>query len=72
MQAFVQVSIKVAEEYLDGGEGLSEPLKNLLFERSEEVSIQEKEEKKEKKKRSSYSCFDQIAALGTFTGDSDA
>ena len=45
MQAVVQVAIKVAEEYLPGGEELSEALKNLFFERAKEVSIQEQEEK---------------------------
>jgi len=40
VQAVVQVAIKVAEEYLPGGEELSEALRNLFFERTEEVSIQ--------------------------------
>jgi len=44
VQAVVQVAIKVAEEYLPGGEELSEALRNLFFERAEEVSIQEEEE----------------------------
>ena len=47
LQAVVQVAIEVAEEYLPGGEELSEALKNLFFERAKEVSIQEQEEKDE-------------------------
>ena len=44
VQAVVQVAIKVAEEYLPGEEELSEALRNLFFERVEEVIIQEEEE----------------------------
>jgi hypothetical protein len=45
VQAVVQVAIKVAEEYFPRGEELSETLRNLFFERAEEVIIQEQEEK---------------------------
>ena len=83
-QAVVQVAIKVAEEYLPGGEELSEALRNLFFERAEEVIIQEQEEKEEKDqvmaavanvaaaevRRANQLMYDQIAALETFTGDS--
>jgi hypothetical protein len=89
VQAVVQVAFKVAEEYLPGGEEVSEALRNLFFERAEEVIIQEQEqqEEKERKERKEEKdqvmaaaevqrvhqlIFDLIAALGTFTGDSDA
>jgi hypothetical protein len=90
VQAVVQVAIKVAEEYLPGGEKLSEALETFsFFERAEEVIIQEEEEKEriEEKdqvmaaaanvaatevRRANQLINDQIAALGTFTGDSDA
>jgi len=51
VQAVVQVAIKVAEEYLSGGEELSKALKNLFFERSEKISIQKQEEKARKEKK---------------------
>ena len=87
VQAVLQVAIKAAEEYLPGGEELSESLRNLFFERAEEVIIQEQERKEEKDqvmaaaaanvvaaevRRANQLIYDQIAALGTFTGDSDA
>jgi hypothetical protein len=84
-----KVAIKVVEEYLPGEEELSEVLRNLFFERAEEVIIQEeKEEEKEEEKdqvmaaaanvaaaevpKANPLIYDQIAALRTFTGDSDA
>jgi len=45
VQAVVQVAIAVAEEYLPGGEELSQALRNLFFERAAEVIIQEQERK---------------------------
>jgi len=84
VQAVVQIAIKVAEEYLPGGEELSEALRNLFFERAEEVIIQEEQEEKERREekdqvmsaaevwRANQLIYDQIAALGTFNGDSDA
>ena len=48
VQAVVKVAIKVAEEYLPGREEISEALRNLFFERAEEVLIQEQERKEEK------------------------
>jgi len=35
VQAVVQVAIKIAEEYLPGGQELSEAVRNLFFERAE-------------------------------------
>ena len=86
-----KVPQEVAEEYLPGGEELSEALRNLFFERAEEVIIQEEQEEKERReekgqimsaavanvaaaevRRANQLIYDQIAALGTFTGDSDA
>jgi hypothetical protein len=84
IQAVFQVAIKVAEEYLPGGEELSEALRNPFFERAEEVIIQEEEEKDQSMAaaaanaaaaevvRGNQLIYDQIAALVTFTGDSDA
>ena len=82
MQAVVQVAIQVAEEDLPGGEELSEALRNLFFERVEEVSILEQEENDQvmaaanvaasEVRRANQLIYDQITALGTFIGDSDA
>ena len=82
MQTVLQVAIKVAEEYLPGGEELSEALRNFFFERAEEEIIQEEEkERKEEKdqvmaaaanvaaaevRRANQLIYDQIAVLGTF------
>jgi len=89
VQAVVEVAIKVAEEYLPGGEELSEALRNIFFERAEVVIIQEEGEKERKEekdqvvaaaanvaaaevRRANQLIYDQIAALETFAGDSDA
>jgi len=82
VQAVVQVAIQVAEEDLPGGEELSEALRNLFFERVEEVSILEQEENDQvmaaanvaapEVRRANQLIYDQITALGTFIDDSDA
>jgi hypothetical protein len=75
-----KVPQEVAEEYLPGGEELSEALRNIFFERAEDVVIQEQERTEEKEqvmaaaefRRANQLIRDQSSALGTFTSDSDA
>jgi len=45
----VQAVVQVAKEYLPGGQELSEALRNLFFERAEQVIIQEEQEEKERR-----------------------
>jgi len=45
VQAVVQVSFKIPEEYLSGREQPSEALRNFFFEREEEVTFKNKKKK---------------------------